>query len=72
MVNKLHNGSIAWLAMKILKENNNKPMHWREILEKIQKQKKLIGPTPSATLLSVMIRNNDTFIKPKRGRYKLK
>lgn len=72
MVNNLHSGSIAWYAKKILNENNNKAMHWKDILEKLQKHKKLKGPTPSATLLSIMIRNKDTFIKPKRGWYKLK
>lgn len=72
MANNLHSGSIAWYAKKILSENNNKAMHWKELLEKLQKHKKLKGPTPSATLLSVIIRNKDIFIKPKRGWYKLK
>lgn len=72
MVSQIRNGSIAWHCMNMLKENKNKAMHWSEILEKLQKKKKLEGPTPSATLLSVLIRNKDIFIKPKRGWYKLR
>ena len=72
MANNIRKGSIAWHVINILNDNNNKTMHWRDILNKLEKKKRLIGPTPSATLLSILIRNKDTFVKPKRGWYKLK
>ena len=72
MVQTLRDGSVAWHVMTILQENKNKAMHWQDILAKVQKKKKLEGPTPGATLLSILIRNKEIFIKPKRGWYKLK
>ena len=67
----IRNGSIAWHVKKILSENKQ-PMHWQDILSKLEKRKKLIGDTPGATLLSILLRNKDIFKKPKRGWYKLK
>tara|TARA_Y100000310_G_scaffold333838_1_gene412223 strand:- start:940 stop:1158 length:219 start_codon:yes stop_codon:yes gene_type:complete len=72
MTYNIRRGSIAWHVVNILNDNKNKTMHWREILNKLEGKKKLKGLTPSATLLSVLIRNKEIFIKPKRGWYKLK
>lgn len=72
MANNVRQGSITWHVMDVLRKNNNKQMHWKEILQKVQEVKKLKGSTPEATLISVLIRNKDTFIKPKKGWYKLK
>lgn len=69
---KLRKGSIAWHVVRILEDNKDKPMHWQEILKRLQKEKTLQGNTPGATLLSIMIRNRTTFYKPKRGWYKLR
>ena len=71
MTKQFREGSIAWHVVTILKENDNKPMHYNDILRRLMKRKKLIGSTKSATLLSILLRNNSTFIKTKRGWYKL-
>lgn len=72
MSKNIRQGSIAWYVMDILRNNNNKQMHWKEILQKVQEEKKLKGSTPEATLISILIRNKDIFTNPKKGWYKLR
>ncbi|WP_440953574.1 HTH domain-containing protein [Methanococcoides sp. FTZ1] len=71
MKNDIRKDSISWHVVEILRNNNNSPMYWKDILQKVQERKELTGKTPGATLLSALTRNNKTFVRTKKGWYKL-
>lgn len=68
----MQKGSIAWYISQFLKENGNKPTHYREFTKYLKKKGKLNGSTPDATVISILIRNKNYFQKVKTGHYNLK
>lgn len=64
-------GSYKNIAVEVLRKHK-RPMHYKEILEEVLKRRTTRGKTPEKTIVSVLVKNREVFIRTDSGTYTLR
>jgi DNA-binding PadR family transcriptional regulator len=63
-------GSYRYYILEVLRKRK-KPMHYREITTEVLKHRNTRGKTPEMTILSILIKHKENFIRTGPGTYTL-